>query len=89
MIPIQISGEKSLFSQKLVANISPSSNSFGESVATGLSIGYTFNGPVQNCRQFCRNLPSEACHCCYATKLEKKKTLIPKKIWPNLAINHT
>jgi hypothetical protein len=23
----------------------------GECVATGLSIGYTFNGPLQNCRQ--------------------------------------
>jgi hypothetical protein len=73
MIPIQISGEKSLLSQNRVANISPSSNSFGESVATGLSIGYTFNGSVQNCHQFCRNLPSEACHCCYATKLRKNK----------------
>jgi hypothetical protein len=52
VIPIQISGEKSLFSQKRVANISPSSNSLGESVANSLSIGYTFNGPVQNYRQF-------------------------------------
>ncbi len=73
MIPIQISGEKSLFSQKRVANISPSSNSFGEGVATGLSIGYTFNGPVQNCPQFCRNLPSEACHYCMLQNWEKKK----------------
>jgi hypothetical protein len=37
----------------------------GECVATGLSIGYTFNGPVQNCRQLSGNLPCEARHCSY------------------------
>jgi hypothetical protein len=77
VIPIQISGEKSPFSQKSVANISPSSNPFGESVTTCLSIGYRLNGSVQNCRQFCRNLPSEACHCFYATKLKKKRSTDP------------
>jgi hypothetical protein len=36
-----------------------------ECVATGLSIGYTFRGPVQNCRQLSGNLPCEARHWCY------------------------
>ncbi len=70
---IQISGEKSLFFSKTSCQIFPSLNIFGESVATGLSIGYTLNGPVQNCRQLNQNLPLEARHWCYITKLEKKK----------------
>jgi hypothetical protein len=54
--------------------ISPKFNGFwGESVATGLSEGYKFNGPVQKCRQLSGNLPWEAHHCCYTTKLGKKK----------------
>ncbi len=70
---IQISGEKVPVLSKTSCQISPSFNIFGESVATGLSIGYTLNGPVQNCRQLSQNLPLEARHCCYITKLKKKK----------------
>jgi hypothetical protein len=70
---IQISGEKVPVLSKTSCQISPSFNIFGESVATGLSIGYTLNGPVQNCRQLSQNLPLEARHCCYITKIGKKK----------------
>jgi hypothetical protein len=73
---IQISGENSPFKKKTDRQISPSFKFLGESIIKGLSIGYTYTGPVKNCGELSRNLRLEARHCCYATKL-KNKTLLP------------
>jgi hypothetical protein len=75
MLIIKI-GEKPMGFQKHVATFPIFLFFGGESVAMGLSIGYKFDGHVQNCHQVRQNMHKEACHYYYITKLKNKTSIL-------------
>jgi len=68
-------GENPYFFQKRVAKFGPVLIFLGSVSSQACLLGYTFNGPVQNCRKLSRNLPWEARHFFATLQIKKKKKL--------------
>jgi hypothetical protein len=66
-------GENPDFFQKRVAKFRPVLIFLGSVSSQACLLGYTFNGPVQNCCQLSRNLPWEARHFFATLQIKKKK----------------
>jgi hypothetical protein len=68
------SGENGLFFEKEIAKIERVLKLFGESVATGLPVGDSFNGQIIKLLPIMSHILTwDSCHHCYTADLKKQR----------------